>query len=113
MTLLSYAPIGNLPAGVRLEAAESYLPWKTFQSLLKVSEAKGERRLQVLADFTLGVWLLANGGGWRFDGDCVVKCKLPTLKVHDPPHYGHFVGSMDAHPCSRLPKDRKFASWHQ
>ena len=110
MTLLTYAPITNLPVGVRLESAEDYLPWKTFQTLLKLKD-KGARSLQVLADFVLGLWVHVNGGGWRFDGDCIVVRKLPTLEVHDPPHHGHFVGSMEAHPCTQMPKDRWFALW--
>ena len=64
MTLLTYAPIGNLPKGVRLESAEAYLPWETFTSLLELKDM-GKRHLQVLADFVLGLWVLANGGGWR------------------------------------------------
>ena len=110
MTLLTYAPIKNLPAGVRLESAGDYLRWKTFQTLLKLKD-KGTRQLQVLADFVLGLWVYVNGGGWRFDGDCIVVRKLPTLEVHDPPHYGHFVGSMERHPCSLMPPDRLFALW--
>jgi hypothetical protein len=106
MTLLTYAPVGNLPASVRLESAEAYLPWETFQLLLKM-ENKGDRELQVLADFVLALWLLVNDGGWRFDGDCVVKRKLPDLEVCVPPYYGHFVGSMDAHPCSRMSSQTK------
>lgn len=108
MTLLTYAPIRNLPAGVRLESAEDYLPWKTFQKLLNLKD-KGVRQLQVLADFVLGLWVYVNGGGWRFDGDCIVVRKLPTLEVHDPPHYGHFVGSMERHPCTQMPRSRLFA----
>ena len=110
MTLLTYAPIGNLPEKVRLESAEAYLPWKTFQMLLKL-KGKGERKVQVLADFIMGFWILVNSGGWRFDGDCIVKCKVPTLKVHDQTHHGHFVGSMEAHPCTRTPAERWFAMW--
>lgn len=110
MTLLTYAPIKNLPTGVRLESAEDYLQWKTFQALLKLP-GKGKRELQVLADFVLGLWVYVNDGGWRFDGDCIVTRKLPTLKVHDPPHYGHFVASMERHPCTRMSRDRWFALW--
>ena len=113
MTLLTYAPIRNVPEGVRLESAGDYLPWETFQTLLKLKRkgASWARALQVLADFVLGLWVYVNGGGWRFDGDCIVTRKLPTLEVHEPPHYGHFAGSMNAHPCSQMSKARSFALW--
>ena len=58
MTLLTYAPITNVPAGVCLKSAGDYLPWETFQKLLKLKD-NAARPLQVLADFVLGLWVFS------------------------------------------------------
>ena len=81
MTLLTYAPIGNLPEGVHLESAEAYLPWRELQKVLKL-EGMGDRKIQVLADFIMGLWILVNGGGWR------LSLFLPTwgLGSFEPGH---------------------------